>query len=241
MNPPPNGLINLKKSDHGKKIYRVMKLESFFQLVRDRRVFFSRPDFWPDKHENIFLTQNIKVGGESIGIGFKHQFYGQCWSLCKESDALWRLYGDDGCGVKISTSISTLYKALKAKHHFSYVGRVQYLSIENLKKAVLRFIDDGEMNFLGESQAVGPAKTLLYKRVAYRHEQEIRALIFDADNKNRNESGIEANFDPCDVIEQVTFGPRLEANSYQKFKADLESLGFNKPIVRSALYDIPKF
>ena len=234
-----SNFISLDKNDINRNIYHILPLKWLFQIFENRILSFSRPHSWPDSYENIFMMQRIQFVHEKIGIGFYDRFYGQCWSLRKESDALWRLYGDDASGVKISTSILKLSAALKAKEHFSYVGKVRYLKKEALISEVKTFIKAGESNFIGDSQAIGFASTLCIKRLAFRHEEEIRALVFDPGNESSVENRIAIEIDPFDLIESITFGPRLLKRNYRIYRDKLRGLGFSKQIIRSSLYDPP--
>ena len=51
-------------------------------------------------------------GGIGLGIGFKENLYGQCWTKTRESDAMWRIYSPNKNGVRIMTTPRKLLTAL---------------------------------------------------------------------------------------------------------------------------------
>jgi hypothetical protein len=73
-----------------------------------------------------------------------NSFYGQCWSLTRESDAMWRIYSPNEDGVKVKTTIRKLFTPLfdKGGHDrkpngeiynlYSFIGRVKYQNTKGL-------------------------------------------------------------------------------------------------------------
>lgn len=240
--PRLDKLLQLSEDDRKRKIYRVFEPERLFLLLESKQLSFSHPSTWSDKYENIFLNQPLNLGSLKVEMAFKDQFYGQCWSFCIESDAMWRLYGKDGYGVKISTSIPKLFRILQEQHHFSYVGKVHYFTKANLKKEIDAFVRNGEMNFVDDSQSIGQAKTLLYKLAAYKYEQEVRAIVFDVQSKFLGHTRLSVDVDPNELIEQIIFGgPSLDKKTFESLKNKAQALGYTGKIIRSSLYDMPKF
>jgi hypothetical protein len=92
-------------------IYRIFPKRRFLELIRSRKNALVSPRLWDDPFENFFLRSEV-VGpeGERISIeGIAKDWYGQCWTLNEDTDAMWRIYSHDKGGIKIKTTIRKLF------------------------------------------------------------------------------------------------------------------------------------
>jgi hypothetical protein len=179
--------------------------------------------------------------GEKFGVGFRDNYYGQCWTFTKESDAIWRIYAPNKNGVKVTSTPRKLLKALyiqagEFKDINSFIGRVEYWSTKKL----LKQLNDGSLmrSLLIDPSGKGPVFTLLFKRIPFKHENEIR-LIYNA-QKPLNNKVYSFNIDPFDLFDKLVFDPRMPYSEFRQNKAILIKLGYKKSIVKSNLYRIPK-
>lgn len=90
-----------------------------------------------------------------------------CWHANDfESEAMWRLYADNGNAVAIETSVDALKESIESRQseHVVHVYRVKYLDFfdKNLKPA--ECVVEGHL-------------TPLLKRLSYSHECEVRAFV----------------------------------------------------------------
>jgi len=91
-----------------------------------------------------------------------------CWHANDgESEAMWRLYADNGKAVAIETTVDTLKESIQSQEseHSVHIYPVKYLDFadENLKPS--------------DCAVEGHLMTPLLKRLSYRHENEVRAFI----------------------------------------------------------------
>lgn len=81
---------------------------------------------------------------------------------------------------------------------------------------------------------------MLFKRKEFEPEQEVRLIYLEPHNIGDNDfHHYELNV--SDVIEQITFDPRMEDDLYETYSSILRKLGYGGEIDKSTLYQIPKF
>lgn len=233
-------LHHIEESDLDRPIYRIFKLEHVYSWFQSGENVLVSPKLWDDPFENFILNSDAKLpDGDTGTFAFRNDFFGQCWSTHKASDAMWRIYSPDKKGVRVRTTIRKLIQSLdkwsgKKAHFESHIGKVKYLSSRKLV--------DFANNVLFESfDASDFAKTLLVKRLAFEHEQEIRLLFFSSERQPHPGTMFRYAADPHKVVEQLMVDPRLEKAAAEVLKAELASrTKFRGPIMRSLLYAAPK-
>lgn len=160
----------------------------------------------------------------------------------EETDAFWRMYVPRGGGVRLRSTIGTLYDSLESKCIKPYaamscfIGRVEYRTEEDITK-LFTTTDWVKNNFCGQG-AAAHADTLLLKRTEFKPEAEVRLLYFDPHNKDYGDC-FSYQMVLSSVISEVTFDPRMEDTMCNTYESILRSYGFTGEISRSALYQVP--
>ncbi len=235
-----NNFINIDLSVKDQYIYRIISLDRLFELFSSEQNVLVIPKKWEDPFENFILKSKAKLpDGEIVDFGCRDNFYGQCWTRHKTSDAMWRIYSPSSSGVRIRTTIPKLAHSLASKlqpwqNVQCFIGKVKYLNNANMMEFA-NTVFKGKIN----PQAYELAKTLLIKRPAFRHENEVRLLYFEKDNGT---SGNIYKYDvnPHDLIDQIMIDPRLDYAEFKKVKADIKArTNFTGRILRSLLYASP--
>jgi len=109
-------------------LYRTLDFFGASLIQSNKQLMFSRADTFIDKNEGIdrLLTQlEISRPGSGCGMGWSNletargehkklqqSHYISCWSQTAESVAMWSLYSQDFCSVRISTRLSKLIPAV---------------------------------------------------------------------------------------------------------------------------------
>ncbi|MGD9368632.1 MAG: DUF2971 domain-containing protein [Desulfobacteraceae bacterium] len=174
----------------------------------------------------------------------RNRGYGQCWTLNIESDAMWRIYSPDKNGVKIQTKIRKLFQSLySAQTSYGtlscFIGKVDYYPKEKIDKLVEDRLT-GKERFDG---SIGQARSLLFKRNAFKHENEVRLIYLHP--RNQSDSNVYLyHCDPLSLIDRITFDPTRwlpwmadalwdlepweseEEFDYEPYFKKLEALGF---------------
>lgn len=229
--------INIEQKDYNKNIYRIFSIDRLFELFKNKENVLVKPEMWDDPFENFILK--IPVNGHKSIL--RERGYGQCWSLTVESDAMWRIYSPDKNGVKIQTTTNKLFRSLySAQTAYAsiscYIGKVKYYSKKNIDQIISDRIA-GRKQFNGN---IGQARSLLFKRIAFRHEREIRLIFLDPHNKS-DSNVYPYSCDPFFLIDRITFDPRMDQKLYKEYNNQLKKLGFKGTILQSGLYRVPKF
>jgi hypothetical protein len=89
-----------------------------------------------------------------------------CWYESKfESEAMWKLYGDNGKSIAIKTTVASLKKSIESRNNekLAILARMRYLDFNDL--------DMTKDELLATKERVS---TILLKRKEYEHEREVR-------------------------------------------------------------------
>lgn len=229
-----------KKGDYEIPIYRFIPVEYFQDMLLSNTLKISQTKDWDDTYENFLSKVEYYAGGNLVSYhGFKNDFYGQCWTVKKESDALWRIYSHDKKGVRIKTTVQKLMKAVVYGNELfprtsraNIIGKVNYMTQKEIEKWVhsLKTVSLGDMR-----------NSLFMKRMEFEHEDEVRLIIHKLTSEEDDAKGIEhqfvdIKFNPLETIDEVTFDPRLSEEVFKRNRHILKKLGFTKRINQSKLY-----
>ncbi len=233
-----NNHINLTDELLDEPIYRIMPIHRFLQLLEEKKLTLVRPIKWDDPFENALLNSTIETSdGETGTFSAKDSVYGQCWTFHSETDAMWRIYSHDKDGVRVSTTPRKLLTALQTAeptHHNlkCFIGKVSYLPEINLPEKLM------SVNLL-DTDGSGIAESLLYKRVEFEHENEVR-LIYSGDDNAVNSDIFQFTINPGELLDSILFDPRMEKNLRQAYLLAIKDKGFKAEVKISTLYDAPK-
>jgi hypothetical protein len=245
-----DNLIFLSEIDLDKPVYRVFSFLRLEEIFQEKRLTLVKPKLWDDPFENFILNSTGKLpDGREFQIGFRDNFYGQCWSLTKESDAMWRIYSPDKCGVKVKTTIRKLFTPLfiKGGQHkkvngqiynlSSFVGKVKY---ENTNTLIKMLRDKERMSDkIFDQSGWGQASSFFFKRTAFKHEREVR-LIYNSQGENQFDT-FKYEINPMELFDEIVFDPRMANDLYLEQKNKIKEWGFNNKIIQSGLYKIKSF
>jgi len=218
-------------------IYRFDKLNHFEQIVRDKALTFVSPYCWPDKHEGFLFrevfsdsemekvrtaaeemfrnTSFHKETGNSIVAlltALRTTRLAQCWSKCGGNFTLW-----DNKDVRIEVH----------REDISHLSRVEARDVEYLESIT---IEDGLRRLKLEPVAGGQThididSALLVKHTFFLPEHEVRLIIEEAENVNR------------DRRENIVF-THIFTQFYRQGKMNKED--YEKEILRLRLVDKKK-
>lgn len=243
-------LVQLKDEDLDNPIYRIYSLfylENIFLHKEDALV---NPRKWEDPFENFFL-QATKARDPDTGSlidlsNLAEDWYGQCWSLHKETDAMWRIYSPEPKklpGVKVCTTIRKIFENLKAVGSAApflqfFIGKVDYLNEQKIhEQMAMANLTNATMDGRGASFA----KALCIKRTEFDHEAEVRLLFQDINPKRGTNGVFKFDLDANKIFTELVLDPRLSKSHVEALKKRLWTLGCKLPIEQSSLYQVPEF
>jgi len=245
-----DNLVFLTDTDLDRPIYRIFSFSRLEEIFNESKLTLVKPKKWDDPFENFILNSTgILPDGREFQMSFRDHYYGQCWSLTKESDAMWRIYSPEKDGVKVKTTIRKLFTPLfqlggqdrkldgTVYNLSSFVGKVKYAGSKTL---VSMLKDEKRMSGkIFDQSGWGQASSFFFKRWAFRHENEIR-IIYNLENNNGRDI-FKFAIDPVSLFDEIVFDPRMKEGLYQLQKEKLSQLGYDKKIIQSGLYKLKNF
>jgi len=233
---PYQNFINLTNDELDKPVYRIMPVNRLLQCLEEKQLVLVPPSKWDDPFENWLLSSKVKFlsTGESGGMEeIRNKIYGQCWTLHRETDAMWRIYSSDTNGAKVKTTPRKLLEALKSNNtQFGdiscFIGKVKYQTQRNLVSS-LTGID------IFNTNGSGVAESLLYKRKEFRHEKEVRLIYTEG-----NGAIYSFDIDPNIMFDEIVFDPRVDKHLFSAYKTAVIAKGFPGKVTQSILYRPPK-
>jgi len=238
------------------EVYRIFAFKRLLDSIINRRLTLVRPSSWHDPYENFLLNaRGVLSDGTPISFApVRDLFYGQCWTLRKECDGLWKAVSRRSVGVKVASKASKLmqyfYDTSHPYHSLSYfIGLVNYVPDIDIHAYFARKVD---WIFRGGGQSLGLLLTLFIKRTAFDYEKEVR-LVFRLPNSDaidltkvtnpwNNKSRLfHVKIDPNDAFQEIAFNPTTDLGKYNLCTTKLRNAGYKGQISRSDLYDNPNF
>lgn len=234
---PPN-YINFDSSILDRPVYRIMPIHRVLKALEDEQLVLVKPKKWDDPFENALLNSAFEtVEGETLTFAAKESVYGQCWTLHRESDAMWRIYSANKDGVRIASTPRKLLTALEQNNQVCpqircFIGKVTYLSKPNLLKVL------GSIN-LTRTDGSGIAESLLYKRREFSHEREV-SLIYSGDDGKCFKDTYHFSIKPNEIFERLTFDPRMDVELRKAYRLAFKQKGYKGRVTVSTLYKPPE-
>jgi hypothetical protein len=235
------GIIPSNRFDETTKIYRTISKERLFEIFAKHQNALVRPRLWPDPYENFMLSSQVDVNGEIGEFEFKHDVYGQCWTLTGFSDAMWRIYSKGTNGVRIRTTVGKLLKSLSSqivrhKEFSSFIGKVNYKSEFKIREFASNHFSRGI-----KTDGTQIAETLLVKRQAFIHEKEVRLIYHSIEKTEPSHDIFCYNLKPHELIDQIMLHPLLDIEGVVALKNEIKSkTGYQGRLTQSNLYKLPK-
>lgn len=177
-------------------LYRIISLETFIDLIHNKRERYVRPATWDDNYEG-YLFRKIENSEDRRKIiedmyynvcpknyeatinnllkleHGKYFVYGQCWSILSDSDALWRIYSYNHHAIQIRTTDDIIKDILKIDSDILYEIREVKYDVETDSDLMHE-----QVMQLKEKKTI--YEPFFHKRKAFEHEKEVRVLVDDA-------------------------------------------------------------
>ncbi len=212
-------------------LYRIISFERLVDIFKKEELFFAHPSSWEDPYETRLIHKKSNL------------FFAQCWCKYGVSDAMWRIYSPDKLSVRIRTTrekLATQLNDAKVWLDFDYlIEDVKYPFKVDLEKESQEIL--AKLNRKFNSKVA--ASCLFLKRRAFKHEAEVRAIIYDKSSKKLadNKAGFLVPVDPNRLITSILFDPRSPdayVNAFRHYLKD--EIGFSGPVNKSTLYAGPE-
>ena len=159
-----------------KPIYQILPVKYLIKIIRNQKLRFNNiMRSWEDPYELFLLKQNIEIESwpkNHFSFRLLNNYYGQCWSLTEDSDAMWRIKES----VRIKTSVIKIINVLDQtrgmKRYVPYFGKVDYKNTVGVVDWMKEALEGGSGNLLKAF-----ADSLFIKRSELAHENEVRFIV----------------------------------------------------------------
>jgi hypothetical protein len=236
-----DNLLDLDFVQASRSIYRIMSFTRLIELFRIESYPFVRPEKWDDPFETYLSGATYLHRGRSITLPLRQIVYGSCWTKKSTSDAMWRIYSPDKLAVRIKTTPNILATNLdealgKRTRAKWFIGRVQYLR----ERDILNRAESTARDILQDKTDIAAARSYLFKRNAFSHEDEVRILLIDR-NARPKDGVLMLPLNPHRVIQSVLVDPRAPDAVVHMYRSYLKSeFGFAQRVQQSRIYTPPK-
>jgi len=205
--------------------------------------------YWEDPYENFFEKANFRtLDGQRITRVNFCKFYGQCWFLKEESDAMWRIYSDphnlENVGIKVTSKAGKLLTTLSKNmdrdyaHISAFIGKVTYMDQQKINDIINNPNVTSPAVFSNDNKA--HAEMFILKREPYSHEEEVRLMYFSSKDNEKKHDLINFPFDPNDIFEEMIIDPRVEEYQFTEIEKRIKSCGYQGSILKSTIYGEPQ-
>lgn len=230
------------KSSNAKEtyLYRIMPLCHFLQMLNSKKMYLPRVSQWEDPYELFLFKQHfVTPTGQEVDVQSQaSRIYGQCWSIVRKSDALWRIYSPDRLSVQIKTSVEKLNLLIE-----SQIGNGLYLRLGQVEYASEKYLNNWITSLKTPMDNANLVNSLFIKRDSFSHEKEYRliAWLADVDENNKHiaccPDHIDLSCDPLQMIYEVNIDPRLTKDEAELLKNAIAlRLGGKCRVSQSTLY-----
>ena len=208
-----------------------MPLKWFKVMVEEKSNTLFRPSTWDDPHETNYSNSVIATEQGDALLDASHWF-GQCWSICKESAIMWQAFKKDKeTYVKIKIDAYNLIKGLVNQDDNLRIAVLEYMryfkpNITDYKEKLneVMTLHLWPKNFIIQGVTLAelyPVYNLLTKRDVFKHEEEVRLLLFDKSSSD-NQKSVSYSFNPA-KIKEVIIDPwtSLDESKFNEIKSEL--------------------
>ena len=230
-------------------IYQIIPVKYLIKIIRNKKLRFNNIlNSWEDPYELFLLKQDIAIEGyekQNIYSDLREKYFGQCWSLNRDTDAMWRIYSPDKESVRIKTTVLKMINVLDQVRGMMWYGasfgKVDYLDQNELIEWMDTVLKEGSGRVLKAF-----SESLFMKRIEFAHEKEVRFIIDSPlieTNQNMNNiflDHIDMEINPYAFIEEIALDPRLTDEDFEDRKLLLSSITGKIPICKSNLYTFRK-
>ena len=193
-------------------LWRYMSLGKYIHMLLTGGIFLSSPDKLGDPFEGslpaptITRLRNNKTA-QNIEKKTKEAYVISCWhELEHESDAMWRQYAGEGCGIAVKTDFGSLLNFVKGMDGLGtdyMAGKVKYVDYNTEDIPALY------------------GNSLFYKRKPYSHEHEVRVVCWVSRellpkklSKNLSDGGMLWKGKLDELIHEIVVSPLAEEWMY---------------------------
>lgn len=244
-----------RPADPDASIWRYMDLAKFVSILKEQAIFFARADKLGDPFEGsvtkptrLMLEEYCRTHGlpDNVVDNFRGVVAASvrctavsCWHAndC-ESAAMWRLYLSSGEGVAIKSTFTRLVTSLPQWN--------KETDVDLIYAGVVKYIDY-DTTVMPQNNLYWP---FVHKRLSFRHENEIRAVMTDSKGLwagtppgyvSFPNGGASVPVNLPTLVESVFVAPSAPRWFEEVVRSLVDKYGFSFPVHRSRLGEDPVY
>ncbi len=233
-------LRNITVDDLSKNIYRIIPIDHLELMLAHSTLALAKTSSWEDVYENFFFKEKFFLNGDQVRMEHLSQMiYGQCWSLFKDSDAMWRIYSQDKKSVRIQTTIGKLFDSVYENDNCmasTYIGLVNYKTKKELEQWAMQNspISKSDLSKVA-------VESFFIKRNNFSHEREVRVIYQPGTGTDSSQPLKLYPIDTNDFLEKVTFDPRADDSFIDGAMQMISRYNYPRNrVYKSSLYDFTR-
>lgn len=234
--------INITKEDFLRKklLYKYLPLEFALGTIKDRYLWLCNPTIWKDPFEKRFINAKYLVNKNVFEFPLKSQIFCTCFTQTPTSEAHWNNYTNHQIGISLKINRQRLLDVLEehTDTYDIYIGNVTYLKTAVIRKKLSEIDDIKNINPFNLNNRELILKLLLFKRIAFRYEDEMRVLAVKKFKTKENGIKLSFNMKPSELIDSIIIDPSIGSNNEEMLKELFKSeYGFTH-VFKSQLYSM---
>ncbi len=172
--------------ENDRMLYKYISFSRFIEVIELERLYLTNITLWADPYESYPVIRNFvgRSAGKSLqmmGTDFismlqssrLQSLYAQSWTCDnEESDAMWRIYSQDGLGVRLTVNLSDILPRIKEAvlKKFGEEININHYKVKYREKFDVKNCVTAD----GKGTVFTDKAICEFKRLAFEHEKEYR-------------------------------------------------------------------
>jgi hypothetical protein len=226
-------------------LWRYCSVDRFEEITKNSRIYFASASQFLDRFEGAVAVQiNSQAPDpryaemelvEQAFSELKRLTKISCWHRTDyESDAMWKLYAQQGKGIAICSTPARMQKA------FTPFRLQPDYGIEEMWGSAIRYVDLTQIRM-----TTGELKRFYFKHRAFEWEKEFRLAISlriaEEFGVQVPETGIEVSVDLNELVDHIIIGPEITPQERDRVASLVAGAGLNDRLRDSSLIGKPHY
>lgn len=231
---------SIETPSEDRPLWRYLDIGHYLSMLSTSKLHFTRSDSFEDPWEGAVpisffqpFAEESKPGVVHLMKGFSKVSFINCWHMSEfESQAMWRLYGNQGSNIAIFTHMRELRDSLSRNPEPKiFCGVVKYI--------------DYQKDSIPPTNVLNP---WFHKRLGFEFEREVRlmfSLLFDRSvteipsHVDEYKDGFDVDVDLRKLIKKVYVSPKSKKWFLDAVKCVTEKFGLDPRLVEQSSVDDP--
>jgi hypothetical protein len=227
-------------------VWRYLDFTKFVDLLTSEQLYFCRSDKFEDPFEGIFQLKDYESTREMFSTmpETKKFYFLNSWHINElQSDAMWKIFSNTKNGIAIKSSVGKIIKSLEKSPDDINISEIYYRDFDKVTYNELHAEPQNQ-----ESDSWSTVNQFNYKRISFKHEQELRLYYIDMPIPHTIKNGTsrepldykKTNIDLNSLIDEIIIAPFAEEWFINLVLTTISKLNYNFKVTTSTLYKLKK-